>query len=120
LETGSPFLPMSAWTLILFYVSHCSWNDGHAAPYLAFFIEMGYHKFFLPWLASTRILLIWASHIAWHGRCMPPCPAIGWDGVSRTICPEPWSFPISASQVARIIGMSHLHLAHYVFKNHLN
>jgi hypothetical protein len=38
-------------------------------------------------------------------------------GVSQTICPDwPWTLilPISTFQVARIIGMSHWHLAYFI------
>jgi hypothetical protein len=59
-------------------------------------------------------LHIFASHDSWDDRCAPPHPAVGWDGVSQTICPG-WPQTLilltSASQIARIIGMSHWHLA---------
>jgi hypothetical protein len=55
-------------------------------------------------------LELWSSYIAWNNRYVPLSPAIGWDGVSQTIWPG-WSWSvlplISASQVARVIGMSH-------------
>jgi hypothetical protein len=53
------------------------------------------------------------------GRSAPQlCQAIDWDGVLRTVCPGwPWTLilPISASQAARITGMSHQCLADFFY-----
>jgi hypothetical protein len=50
----------------------------------------------------------------WDDRCLRPCPGVGWDGISWTPCPG-WSSAktvlISASQVAKITGVSHRHPA---------
>jgi hypothetical protein len=57
---------------------------------------------FVPWPAWTMILFVLPCVAA------PPHPATGWNGVSWTFClGRPWMemLWISASQVARIIGM---------------
>jgi hypothetical protein len=44
---------------------------------------------------------IYVSHCSWDGRYTPPYPAIGWDGVLRTVCqgwPQTKILLISGSQ----------------------
>jgi hypothetical protein len=71
-----------------------------------------------PHWPRTVILLISASWVVWDDKCKPPCPTIDWHGVSWTFCPgcpQTATLPISASQLARIIGKSHWHPAKYIF-----
>jgi hypothetical protein len=75
LETGSYFLPRQAWTLILlFYTSHCSWDDRHTPP-SCYWLRWDLRNFSLCW-PWTEILLISASLVAtvtavnhWHPVC---------------------------------------------------
>jgi hypothetical protein len=80
-------------------------------------------KFFpLRWgLPNFLLGLVWNSHLpylslscCWDGRCVPLHPGIDWDGVLGTFCPS-WLqtaiLPISASQIVRITGVSHLYLS---------
>jgi hypothetical protein len=60
--------------------------------------------------AGTMVLLFSVSCCSWDDRYMPHWPAVGWSGVSRIFC---WYWPwtvillLSASQVARITGVSY-------------
>jgi hypothetical protein len=65
--------------------------------------------FVSPGWLRTMILLISTSHTVWGDRHMQLHPIISWDGVLLTF----WMviFPISASQVVGITGMSHQHVA---------
>jgi hypothetical protein len=80
-------------------------------PCPAFLLRWGSHQLFCLGRPVATILLTSASHVAWDDRCASLHPAIGWDEVSWTPCLD-WSLttilPNSASQVARITGMSHL------------
>jgi hypothetical protein len=52
--------------------------------------------------------------VAWNGRCVSLCPAIGWDGGLVNFLPGGPCTEIlqtSASQITRIIGMNHQHPA---------
>jgi hypothetical protein len=110
LVIGSHFLTRLPWTTILpFYALGHGWDDSHMPPCLAFFHwDEGLTNVFVQ-----VVLPISASHIAWNDRSNPT-PSCYWDGVSETFCPS-WlwttNLPISASQVSRITGMSHQHLA---------
>jgi hypothetical protein len=47
LEIGSPFLSMLAWiAILLFYASHCWWDDRCTPSHSTFLVETGAHKFF--------------------------------------------------------------------------
>jgi hypothetical protein len=42
LEIGLAFFPWLAWTaVLLFYISHCGWDDRHMLPQADFSVEMG-------------------------------------------------------------------------------
>jgi hypothetical protein len=67
--------------------------------------------YFLSRLFWIMLLLFQASCCRWGNRCTPPLPAFFcWNGVLLNFCPF-WSqtaiLPISAFQVARIIGINH-------------
>jgi hypothetical protein len=69
---------------------------------------------FLPRLTWTVILLFYASCGSWDDMHVQQCPAFSTEMVShRNFCPD-WPgtmiLPISVSQVARIIGISHQQL----------
>jgi hypothetical protein len=67
-------------------------------------VIFGIGSHFLP-----RPALLFIHPHNWHDRCMPPHSAISWDEVSQTFCLGrrlTVILPISASWVARIIGMS--------------
>jgi hypothetical protein len=79
------------------------------SPFCSVIYKIGSH--FFPELAWIIILLISVSWVAWDDKHIAPHLAVGWNGVSTTFCPDwPWTttLPISASQVARITGMSAL------------
>jgi hypothetical protein len=84
-----------------YQLSHCT------SPFYVGF-ETGSH--FMTRLAWTTIFLMCVSLCNQDDRCVPLRLAICWDGVLKTFCPgRPqntilWS---SASQVARITGLSH-------------
>jgi hypothetical protein len=64
--------------------------------------------------AWAVILLLYVSYHSWDDRHMPPCQAFShWDGGPANFFTQTVLEPalISASQVARIIGMSHWCLA---------
>jgi hypothetical protein len=91
----------AAWiTILLFYVSCCSWDDRFTLhTRLFFFCCVGVLQTFL--LSWPRSLPISASCIAWNDRCVLPCPAIGWGGVLWSFYQVwPWTtiLLISASQ----------------------
>jgi hypothetical protein len=95
-------------------LTFCLWNVRHLPPCQTFahwdrILQFLFIYFFgLGWFRTT-ILPISVFHIDWNDRCEPPCPPVGWNGVSWTT-PSGWpgtmSLPISDSQVARITGMS--------------
>jgi hypothetical protein len=61
LELGFCFLPRLTWTVtLLFYTSHCSWNDSHAPSHPGFSFEVGSWNF-LPRLAWSHDPLIQQS-----------------------------------------------------------
>jgi hypothetical protein len=66
LEIGSSFLLRLVQTLILlFYASHCSWEDRHTYHAQLFSFEMGVSQtFFCPTWPETSIFLISASQVA--------------------------------------------------------
>jgi hypothetical protein len=74
-------------------------------------LETGSH--FLPRPAWTMILPFYTYDCHWNDRLMPPCLAFfsDWDGGLTNYfclhCPGKVILPISASQVARITGVSH-------------
>jgi hypothetical protein len=97
----------------LYLVGRCFTTEAMPpALFTLVILDMGSR--FLPKPAWTRILLYYASHLAWDNRHTPLCPPIGWDGVSWSLCLG-WAWIailwISGSQVTRIIDMSHLHQA---------
>jgi hypothetical protein len=60
--------------------------------------------------ASMECNAIWVSLCSWDDRQIPPQPAIEWGGVLWAFCSSwPWIMilQISASQVARVTGLSH-------------
>jgi hypothetical protein len=108
-------LPRPAWNSILpFYSSCCTWDDRHVLPHQPFLLRQN----FLPRLAWNCDPPISASGIA--GRtsthhCAQLLVEMGsWELFVQAGL-EPTILPISASQIARIIGMSHWHLAAPVF-----
>jgi hypothetical protein len=65
-------------------------------------------SYFMSELAWTSVLLFVLP--SWEDRLLPLCPIIGWDGVLQTFgpgWPQTVMLPFSASQVARIIGLSY-------------
>jgi hypothetical protein len=82
---GTYFLSRLTWIVILlFYTSHCHWDDSHTPPCPLFFLWDGLMSFFYLGWPGNVILSISASCIAWDNRCAPLCQAIGWDGVLIT------------------------------------
>jgi hypothetical protein len=71
--------------------------------------EMGFQDFFCPGWPGTKIHPISASSVAWDNRYLTRNLAIGWDGGLWTCRGRPWTaiLLISASQVARITGVSY-------------
>jgi hypothetical protein len=51
-----------------------------------FSTEMEFCRHFCQAWPGSVILLILSSHIACDDRCVPLCPAIGWDRVSQMFC----------------------------------
>jgi hypothetical protein len=86
LEIWSCFLPRPSWIVILLFYSSClaGSNDGHHYAQL-FLVEMGVSQTFLPELTWNFSLPDLRLPHSWDNRHIPPCPAIGWNGVS-------WSF----------------------------
>jgi hypothetical protein len=76
-------------------------------PLMAKMTGMHYYAQLFPIEMGSHKLLISASLIAWDDRCASLCQAIGWVGVLWPFCLGHKILPISASQVARITGMSH-------------
>jgi hypothetical protein len=76
-----------AWTAILFYASHHSWDYGCELPSSSFFaLIWGSCKLFCPGWPGTKILPISTSLLASDDRHMPSHPASGWDRVWWTFC----------------------------------
>jgi hypothetical protein len=91
---------------MLSFPSYLEWQVCTTTPIS---VEMGSYKLFAqaslePWSSCSQLFV-------WDDRCVSPlCPVIGWDWVLKTICsgwPQTVILPISASQVARITGLSH-------------
>jgi hypothetical protein len=67
---GSRFLPSPAWTTVLFYAYHCSWDDRSRPPYPGFSSEMGSQEFiFCPdWPGNISL----PSSLGWQAQATMP------------------------------------------------
>jgi hypothetical protein len=111
LEIASWFLPILSWTtIILFYTSHHCWDDRCLPPCPAFSVELGSCEIFLPRLAWNHDPPKLSLLCSWDNSQVLQHPAVGWDEISWTCCLG-WLWTvillISASQIARLIGISH-------------
>jgi hypothetical protein len=112
LDIRCRFLCRPVWAAkLLFYVSHCSWDDLLPCP--AFSVQMGASQTFLLGLAQNpdspdlNLLHSWDDRhippvpiLVEMGSCEhPPAPALFWPPITI--------FQISAFQVPRITGLSH-------------
>jgi hypothetical protein len=93
-------------------VGRCS-VDWTIPPALFFPVILDIGSCFLHRLAWTAILLFCTSHHCCNDTYVPVCSVFfHWDKVSWTFCPgwpQTATLQISASQVAKIIGVSHLY-----------
>jgi hypothetical protein len=107
-------LAQLCWAMILlFYAFHCSWDDRWAPQCPAFFHWDGVSKSFFTQAGREPTFFSSQTPTSLGCRHIPVCPVIDWDEVLLTV---PWLalaslLMISAFHVARITGMSHLHMA---------
>jgi hypothetical protein len=101
---------LSGFFGFFFFCTTGIWTQGFILARQALFalviLEIRSHSLLRE--AWTMIPQFHASWHHWNGRNEPPHPAIGWDGVLQNCLPG-WHrtaiLPISASQVARILGV---------------
>jgi hypothetical protein len=106
LKSGIFLAVLEGWTQGLHLLSRCS-TSWTTLTVLSLSVIFETESHFMPGPARNVIFLFVLPCIAG----MTPLSVVGWDGgISWTFCPSwPWTviFPISTSQVARIMAFSH-------------